>query len=186
MLEAKLVGERSRGGAAVSALLAAYKPSEFAVTTHAGAESWVHGDEARFEVHGEYLFGAPMSKAGLHWTVTRERFYFYPPWAEGYALDDYGIPERPAGRQPAGERRRQRRRRSRRTRKRGGQDVRWPSPGQRETEQVVFEATVTDVTRHTVAARASRRGASGVALRGPPPAGGRIRHSGSSRVRRDR
>jgi uncharacterized protein YfaS (alpha-2-macroglobulin family) len=151
-LEAKLGGEHARGGASASALVAAYQPSEFQVTTRAAAEAWVHGDEARFDVHGEYLFGAPMSKAGVHWTLTRERFFFSPPWGDGYSLDDSelqsGFPDSsPQASDVASS--------DGDLDAHGDATIRTPLAlaGQRGTEQVVFEATVTDLTRHSVAAR---------------------------------
>ena len=68
--------------------LAAYKASEFKASVDAASPAWTHGDEGRFEVHGDYLFGAPMAGAKVHWTVSRGRAWFTPPGAEDFAVDD--------------------------------------------------------------------------------------------------
>src|ERR1019366_8658756 len=65
-------------------LLAAYKPSEFKVAVDADKKDYVRGDVARFDVHAEYLFGAPMGTAPLHNHVSRAFAPFEPPHAEGF------------------------------------------------------------------------------------------------------
>ncbi len=88
-LEAKLLGgvESSRGVTA-SVQLAAYKASEFKAAVEAAAKAWTRGDRARFDVRGDYLFGAPMAGAKVHWTATRARTSFVPPGAEDLVTDD--------------------------------------------------------------------------------------------------
>jgi alpha-2-macroglobulin len=69
-------------------LFAAYKASEFKVGVDADKADYVRGDEARFDVHAEYLFGAPMGKAALHNYVSRTRAAFKPPHSEAFVTDD--------------------------------------------------------------------------------------------------
>ena len=150
-LEAKMPGGRE---ATTSVLLAAYKASEFKASVDAAASAYSRGDEARFDVHGDYLFGAPMGGAKVHWTVSRGRAWFSPPGADDFAIDDdsYGrdLPDRaPRGASfQTGD---------------GALDAhgafaaRIPLAleGQRATETVTLEAEVEDVSRETVASRAS-------------------------------
>jgi hypothetical protein len=152
-LEAKMDGEAGSGvGATVQ--LAAYKASEFKVDVSAGAPSWVHGAEGVFDVHGDYLFGAPMAGAKVRWNVTRARSYFVPPGADDFAVSDdayeldLGSRASRAGRFQSGD---------------AALDVHGvlaahvplTLESQRGTEVVTLEAEVQDVSRQTVAARAS-------------------------------
>jgi len=69
-------------------LLAAYKASEFKVGVDGDKNDYVRGDEARFDVHAEYLFGAPMAGAPLHDYASRSRTVFVPPHSEGFVTND--------------------------------------------------------------------------------------------------
>lgn len=78
------------GGPTFSAqvLLAAYKASEFKVAVEPGKSEYVRGDEAAFDVHAEYLFGAPMGNVALRTTASRSATGFVPPGASAYAVTD--------------------------------------------------------------------------------------------------
>ena len=145
----------SYGGTASTVVqLAAYKASEFEVHVDPASRSFVHGDEARFDVRGDYLFGAPMPTAPVRWTLTRSQAWFTPPGADDFIVQDEAFQRELPNAAP-----------------RGGEiqsgngtldasgalAIRAPLalPGQRGTESVTLEAEVTDVTRQTTAARSS-------------------------------
>jgi len=69
-------------------LLAAYKASEFKVGVDADRPDYVRGDEARFDIHAEYLFGAPMARASLRNYASRSRIAFKPPRTEAFVTND--------------------------------------------------------------------------------------------------
>ena len=152
-LEAKLDGQRGDGVSA-NVQLAAYKASEFKVGVDAGAPSWLRGAEGSFDVHGDYLFGAPMAAAKVHWNVTRARTSFTPPGADAFVVSDDAYEAElesrapRAGRFQSGE---------------GALDahgafaahVPLALEGQHGTEVVTLEAEVEDVSRQTAASRAS-------------------------------
>jgi uncharacterized protein YfaS (alpha-2-macroglobulin family) len=69
-------------------LLAAYKASEFKVGVDADKSDYVRGDQARFDIHAEYLFGAPMGNASLHNYASRSRTEFKPPRSEAFVTSD--------------------------------------------------------------------------------------------------
>jgi uncharacterized protein YfaS (alpha-2-macroglobulin family) len=64
-----------------------YRPSEFKVGVESERPSYVRGDTARWTGHGDYLFGAPMAKAGVRVTVSHAPSYFEVPHAEGFATN---------------------------------------------------------------------------------------------------
>jgi hypothetical protein len=152
-IEAKMEGERG-DGASASVQLAAYKASEFKVGVDAGAPSWLRGAEGSFDVHGDYLFGAPMAGAKVHWNVTRARTSFTPPGADAFIVSDDAYEAEleshaaRAGRFQSGD---------------GALDahgvfaahVPLALAGQHGTEVVTLEAEVEDVSRQTAASRAS-------------------------------
>ncbi|MGD0525878.1 MAG: Ig-like domain-containing protein [Polyangiaceae bacterium] len=152
-LEAKLEGEKGEA-AGVTVQLAAYKASEFKVGVDAGAPSWLRGVEGSFDVHGDYLFGAPMAGAKVRWNVTRARTWFTPPGADGFVVSDDAYEAELESRAPragklqSGE---------------GALDahgvfaakVPLALEGQHGTEVVTLEAEVEDVSRQTAAGRAS-------------------------------
>ena len=71
------------GSASASFMLAHYKPTEVKVSVDPSKTSYMRGDKATFESHGDYLFGAPMSSGKVHFTATRGQSGFRPPGAEG-------------------------------------------------------------------------------------------------------
>jgi uncharacterized protein YfaS (alpha-2-macroglobulin family) len=64
-----------------------YRPSEFKVGVESERPSYVRGDTAHWTGHGDYLFGAPMAKAGVRVTVSHAPSYFEVPHAEGFATN---------------------------------------------------------------------------------------------------
>ena len=154
-IEAKLPGGHGRDReSTVTVLLAAYKASEFKVGVDAAAPAWIHGEEGRFDVHGDYLFGAPMGSAKVHWTVSRGRAWFSPPGAEDLVVDDdayqrdlpYKGPRASSVQSGDGA-----------LDAHGTFAARVPLAleGQQNTETVTLEAEVQDISRQTVANRAS-------------------------------
>jgi uncharacterized protein YfaS (alpha-2-macroglobulin family) len=153
-IEAKLVGAREGAlGATTSVQLAAYKASEFKAAVEAAATSWTRGDHASFDVHGDYLFGAPMAGAKVRWTATRTRTWFTPPGAEDFVADDEAYSADLPDRSPRAER------------LQGGDAVldahgattvplALDFTGPAVPEMVTLEADVQDVSRQTVAASA--------------------------------
>jgi uncharacterized protein YfaS (alpha-2-macroglobulin family) len=146
-------GNRFEGTSTV-VQLAAYKASEFEVHVDPAAKSWIHGEEARFDVRGDYLFGAPMPTAPARWTVTRAQASFTPPGAADFVANDDAFQRELPDTAPRG------------GEVQSGNGALDPSgalavraplalPGQRGAESVTLEAEVTDVTRQSSAARAS-------------------------------
>jgi uncharacterized protein YfaS (alpha-2-macroglobulin family) len=82
------VGRKSGESFEQPVLLAAYKASEFKVAVDPDQKEYVRGDVARFDVHAEYLFGAPMGTAPLHNAVSRSAAAFTPAHSEGFVTSD--------------------------------------------------------------------------------------------------
>jgi uncharacterized protein YfaS (alpha-2-macroglobulin family) len=153
-IQATLAGTREGAvGAMTSVQLAAYKASEFKAAVEAAATSWNRGDHARFDVHGDYLFGAPMAGAKVRWTATRTRTSFTPPGAEDLVADDEAYSADLPDRAPRAER------------LQGGDalldahgattiPLALDFTGPAVPEMVTLEADVQDVSRQTVAASA--------------------------------
>jgi hypothetical protein len=137
-------------------LLAAYKASEFKVGVDAAQADYVRGDKARFDVHAEYLFGAPMGAAPLHNHVARAVAAFTPPHAEGFVTsDEASVLDHPETNPSAAE-----------IRVDDGaldDDGRYATtvdldlPRMRGPEEVTFETEVEDLTHQTVAQRTAVR-----------------------------
>ena len=77
-----------------------YRAAEFKVSVESERPSYIRGDTARWTGHGDYLFGAPMGKAGARYTVSRAPSYFEVPSSEGFStsaasyhadLEDQGL-----------------------------------------------------------------------------------------------
>jgi len=62
-----------------------YRPSEFKVAVESERPSYVRGDTARWASQGDYLFGAPMAKAGVRVSVSHVPTYFEVPNSEGFS-----------------------------------------------------------------------------------------------------
>ncbi|MBK7586369.1 MAG: hypothetical protein IPI67_40050 [Myxococcales bacterium] len=67
--------------------VAEYRAAEFKVSAESDRPDYVRGDKARWDAHGDYLFGAPMAKAGVRYTISRSRTSFAPPGTEEYSTD---------------------------------------------------------------------------------------------------
>jgi uncharacterized protein YfaS (alpha-2-macroglobulin family) len=131
-------------------LLAAYKASEFKVAVDPDQKDYVRGDVARFDVHAEYLFGAPMGAAPLHNAVSRSVAGFTPAHADGFVTsDEANVVDRAETNPAAGELRVDD----------GALDddgryaatVKLDLPRMRGPEMVTFETEVEDLSHQTVA-----------------------------------
>ena len=134
--------------------LGAYKASEFKVEASADAKEYVRGDDAAFEAKAEYLFGGPMAGAGAHTTLTRAAATFTPPGADDFAVtdeagsaDEADVNQRTADLGATDDKLD--------AEGRGSRKLRLAMPGQVAPERVIFEAEVEDLSRQTVAQRAS-------------------------------
>ena len=56
-----------------------YRAPEFDVSVKTSASTILYGDTIRGTVSGRYLFGAPMKKAAVHWTLYSNEQRFSPP-----------------------------------------------------------------------------------------------------------
>ncbi len=142
------------GVATASVLLAAYRPAEFKVGVDPDKTAYVRGDKASFSVAGDYLFGAPMSGGDVHFTVTRAPGRFVPPGAADLVTDDglfaadYSSASPRGGEVASG-------RGALNDKGTLSKKTTLPMPGHHGAELVTFEAEVEDVTRQTIAGRAS-------------------------------
>jgi uncharacterized protein YfaS (alpha-2-macroglobulin family) len=134
--------------------LAAYVPKEFEVHVDADRTSFIRGDEAIFSVDASYLFGAPMPHAAVHVAITRAAGSFVPPGAADFATTDDAFAEgtraTEADASALGDRDEVLDATGRLTHREKLDD-----PRQTRPETVTFEAEVADLTRQTVAERAS-------------------------------
>lgn len=131
-----------------------YRPVEFKVGVESEKPSYVRGDTARWTGHGDYLFGAPMAKANVRYTVSRAPSYFVVPNADGFstsasafhadleesALNTSQLASQESTLDPKGA---------------IGFTQKLDLPGQAGTELVTAEAEVTDVSRQSVAGSTS-------------------------------
>ncbi len=147
-------GVRGDGSTTAVFELAAYKAAEFKVSVDPDKPSYVRGDKATFAIRGDYLFGAPMSGGKVRYTTTRGPAWFSPPGAESLVTDDsvywsdLANVNRRAGHVSDG---------TGALDAKGGLSTSLPLtlPEQRGAEVVTLEAEIEDVSRQTVAARAS-------------------------------
>ncbi len=137
-------------------LLAAYKASEFKVSATPDKNQYVRGDVARFDVHAEFLFGAPMGNAPLHNHVSRAIAPFTPPHSEGFVTsDEANVLDHPETSPNAGELRVEDGELDEDGRTAATVDL--DLPRMRGAEEVTFETEVEDLTHQTVARRAAVR-----------------------------
>jgi alpha-2-macroglobulin len=80
--------ESEAGAARATVLLAAYKASEFKVAVEADKPSYIRGEAGAFTVRGDFLFGAPMSGAGVSYEIVRHPSFFTPPGMDAYTFGD--------------------------------------------------------------------------------------------------
>jgi uncharacterized protein YfaS (alpha-2-macroglobulin family) len=129
--------------------VAEYRPVEMKVEAEADRPSYVRGDQAKLEVRGSFLFGAPVSDGKVLLGVAHQPTWFQVPGAEAFATDAstyYSEIDEVSG---YGEFRRE-------ERKLDAQGLqRWTEkldlPAQRGTELLRIDAEVSDVSRRTVA-----------------------------------
>lgn len=62
----------------------AFRPAEFEVTVRMDDRRYVVGDTIKGFISGQYLFGAPMSKAPVRWRVSAAGSWFRPEEYEGF------------------------------------------------------------------------------------------------------
>jgi alpha-2-macroglobulin len=139
---------------ATNVTLAAYKASEFRVEVEAAQHEYVRGDAAGFSVKAEYLYGAPMAGAPAHNAASRSRTAFAPKGSDGFETTDDVFTRDHPDESP----------RSEDLRVGDGEldvqgrlreSIPLDLPGQRGPELVTFETQIEDLTRQTVAERAS-------------------------------
>jgi uncharacterized protein YfaS (alpha-2-macroglobulin family) len=127
-----------------------YRPAEFKVDVASETPAYVHGQSSRFSVHGDYLFGAPMAGAAVHYSVTRGPTSFAPPGSDGFSTDasayyaDIGERAQGAGEIASGDAKLD-------PRGTFALTAKLDLPGQRGPEVVRADAEVTDVSRQAVA-----------------------------------
>lgn len=148
---------RERGSSAEASTnvrFLAFKASEFKVAVEPGSASLVRGDEASFTVRGEFLFGAPMADAKVRTVLRRSETTFAVPNTPGFSTSDdsarEGSEDEAMRAAELGESADQLDQDGRFVRK-----ARLTLPGQRGPERVTLEADVEDLSRQTVANRAS-------------------------------
>ncbi len=131
-----------------------YRPVEFKVGVESDRPSYVRGDTAHWTGHGDYLFGAPMAKAAVRYTVSRSSTYFEVPNSSGFstspsayysdldesALNTSSLLAQNGTLDPKGA---------------VAFTHKLELPGQRGPELVTAEADVTDLSRQSVAASSS-------------------------------
>jgi uncharacterized protein YfaS (alpha-2-macroglobulin family) len=150
------IGLRETQSFTLDVLLAAYKASEFKVAVVAEKPAYVRGDTGSFDIHADYLFGAPMSGAHYQTSIIRHSVAFEPAHSEGFITSDdvYAVdhPETNASAEDLAD-------------PSGALDdtghaavtVPFTFARMRGPEEVVFEAEVTDLSHETVAKRSSVR-----------------------------
>ena len=131
-----------------------YRPVEFKVGVESERPSYVRGDIARWTGHGDYLFGAPMAKANVHYTVSRGASSYEVPGSEGFSTSPatYVLDLDQSGMNPG-----------QMLSENGALDAhgavaithKLELPGQRGPELITAEAEVSDVSRQTVAGSTS-------------------------------
>jgi uncharacterized protein YfaS (alpha-2-macroglobulin family) len=78
--------------------VAEYRPAEIQARVASAAPSYRRGAQARFEVQGDYLYGAPMAGAELTYMATRRETSWQVPGLDGFTTDaslyDSAYPEK--------------------------------------------------------------------------------------------
>lgn len=151
-IEAKVDGSpRSWADVSSTFEVAEYRPAEFEVKVESDRPAFVRGDTARWIGRGDFLYGAPMSRAAARTWITRSETSFVPPGAEALVVDDRaytgdlpessmrgGTLESNEGKlDDAG---------------RTSSTVKLELPGMRGTERLSAEVEVTDLSRQSIAA----------------------------------
>src|SRR5262249_55954485 len=116
--------------------------------------SYVRGDKASWTAHGDFLFGAPMAGAGVALRVTRVQTWFRPPGLDAFWFDDQAYR---SGRHDANEAGYEVQSSRAKLDPKGAAAIEAARalPGQQGPEIVTAEASVTDLSRQTIAASTS-------------------------------
>ncbi len=143
--------ENSDETSSTSFAVAEYEPAEFSVHAEAKQKSYVAGASGQFQADAEYLYGAPVANADVHYTVSYEPASYVVPNAGDYDTYDepyhwgrsaegpsYGVLAEADGKLDA--------------LGRLGYGGVLKIPGQTSPANVRFEASVTDVSRKTLSA----------------------------------
>ncbi len=146
----KMVGSDQNVDAYSSFDVAEYRPAEFKVSAETDHPSYVRGDTVACTARGDFLYGAPMSKAAARVTLTRTDTGFEPPGTEDFDVSDepyaYDLPDTSPLREEIQS--------SDTTLDAKGAVVvkaALTMPGQRGAEAVMCEAEVTDISRQSIA-----------------------------------
>lgn len=129
--------------------VAEYRPAEFKVAAESDHPTYVRGDRARWTARGDYLFGAPMGRAGVRIAVNRSPTYFAPPGSEDFVTDGAQFfADLEEGESPSRELKTE-------TGKLDAKgtlstELELALPSQRGPEVVSFDAEVTDVSRQAL------------------------------------
>ncbi len=137
--------------------VAEYRPPEFLVSVTSDSGPHFAGDTIAAAVEGRYLFGAPMARAAVTWTVRSAPFWGWGldiPGTEGYTLGETGWWWEEEGGAPGVD---VTEGRTDTTDATGHLVLRAPAgtPKKGRAARVTIEATVTDVNRQTVSASTS-------------------------------
>ncbi len=134
--------------------VAEYRPAEFKVGVESDQPAYIRGDTAHWMVHGDYLFGAPMSGAASRVEVTRTPTWYAPPGSDGFMTsadafyDDLQDEANQAATlhtdKPKLDKKGQ-----------AAVSVKLATPAQRGPEVVTAEAEVTDVSRQSLSGSTS-------------------------------
>lgn len=74
--------------------VADFQPDAFELTVNT-PERFSAGESARAEVTARYLFGAPVDRADLRWTLIESREYFQPQGYDNWSFGEYDGSDRP-------------------------------------------------------------------------------------------
>lgn len=134
--------------------VAEYRPAEFKVGVQSDQPAYVRGDTAHWTVHGDYLFGAPMSGAATRIEVTHTPTWFTPPGSDGFVTSaDAFYEDLQDESNPAGTLRTVKPRLDKKGR--ASVALKLATPAQRGPELVTAEAEVTDLSRQSLSGSTS-------------------------------
>lgn len=153
---APIGGWTVRGTRGVSAdfQVAEFRRAEFSVGVDASQTSYLHGEKSRWNVRGDFLFGAPMAGATVRWSLTRQRSDFTPKGTEDFetSANAFGLEDDASyGSSMLGSGDEQLDAKGAFT-----VDHELKLPGQRGAELVRLEAEVTDATRQSLSGSSAR------------------------------
>src|SRR5437762_1836135 len=75
----------------VTMQIAAYRKPDYTVAAGSARPNgnYTSGERVRVRVAARYLFGAPLNRARVHWSVVSTALYFSPPAYPDYTFQDY-------------------------------------------------------------------------------------------------